>query len=59
MDANFIVFFLEPGWASLNRAILLCDDCCGIHRSLGRHISHIKSLHKSVWHTNLLSVSKR
>ncbi|XP_076665674.1 ARF GTPase-activating protein GIT1 isoform X2 [Andrena cerasifolii] len=47
---------LEPGWASLNRAILLCDDCCGIHRSLGRHISHIKSLHKSVWHTNLLNM---
>ncbi|XP_003707270.1 ARF GTPase-activating protein GIT1 [Megachile rotundata] len=47
---------LEPGWASLNRAILLCDDCCGIHRSLGRHISHIKSLHKSTWHTNLLNM---
>ncbi|XP_034192687.1 ARF GTPase-activating protein GIT1 isoform X3 [Osmia lignaria lignaria] len=47
---------LEPGWASLNRAILLCDDCCGMHRSLGRHISHIKSLHKSIWHTNLLNM---
>ncbi|XP_076235244.1 ARF GTPase-activating protein GIT1 isoform X1 [Calliopsis andreniformis] len=47
---------LEPGWASLNRAILLCDDCSGIHRSLGRHVSHIKSLHKSVWHTNLLNM---
>ncbi|XP_034192686.1 ARF GTPase-activating protein GIT1 isoform X2 [Osmia lignaria lignaria] len=46
----------EPGWASLNRAILLCDDCCGMHRSLGRHISHIKSLHKSIWHTNLLNM---
>ncbi|XP_006608086.1 ARF GTPase-activating protein GIT2 isoform X2 [Apis dorsata] len=46
----------EPGWASLNRAILLCDDCCGIHRSLGRHISQIKSLHKSIWHTNLLNM---
>lgn len=47
---------LEPGWASLNRAILLCDDCCGVHRSLGRHVSQIKSLHKSVWHTNLLNM---
>ncbi|KAG7204050.1 hypothetical protein KM043_001908 [Ampulex compressa] len=47
---------LEPGWASLNRAILLCDECCGIHRSLGRHISHIKSLHKSVWNTHLLNM---
>ncbi|XP_072744882.1 ARF GTPase-activating protein GIT1-like [Anoplolepis gracilipes] len=47
---------LEPGWASINRAILLCDDCCGIHRSLGRHVSHIKSLHKSVWNTYLLNM---
>ncbi|XP_046826383.1 ARF GTPase-activating protein GIT1 isoform X2 [Vespa crabro] len=44
---------VEPGWASINRAILLCDDCCGIHRSLGRHISHIKSLHKSIWNIHL------
>lgn len=47
---------IEPGWASINRAILLCDDCCGIHRSLGRHISHIKSLHKSIWNINLLNM---
>ncbi|XP_012060541.1 PREDICTED: ARF GTPase-activating protein GIT2 [Atta cephalotes] len=47
---------LEPGWASINRAILLCDDCCGIHRSLGRHVSHIKSLHKSVWNAYLLNM---
>ncbi|XP_026674278.1 ARF GTPase-activating protein GIT1 isoform X2 [Ceratina calcarata] len=53
---NSIDRFVEPGWASLNRAILLCDDCCGIHRSLGRHVSQIKSLHKSVWHMNLLNM---
>ncbi|XP_047354773.1 ARF GTPase-activating protein GIT1 isoform X6 [Vespa velutina] len=47
------VVYTEPGWASINRAILLCDDCCGIHRSLGRHISHIKSLHKSIWNIHL------
>ncbi|KAK2575459.1 hypothetical protein KPH14_011191 [Odynerus spinipes] len=47
---------IEPGWASVNRAILLCDDCCGIHRSLGRHISHIKSLHKSIWNVHLLNM---
>ncbi|KAK0095721.1 hypothetical protein PV326_007594 [Microctonus aethiopoides] len=47
---------LEPAWASINRAILLCDQCCSIHRSLGCHISQIKSLHKSLWNTNLLSM---
>ncbi|XP_020286326.1 ARF GTPase-activating protein GIT1 isoform X2 [Pseudomyrmex gracilis] len=47
---------LEPGWTSINRAILLCDDCCGIHRSLGRHVSHVKSLHKGVWNAQLLNM---
>lgn len=48
---------LEPGWASINRCILLCDECCSIHRSLGRHISHVKSLKKGNWSlSNLLMV---
>ncbi|XP_034950265.1 ARF GTPase-activating protein GIT1 [Chelonus insularis] len=47
---------LEPGWASVNRAILLCDECCSIHRSLGRHVSHIKSLHKGHWNPHLLAM---
>jgi len=39
-----------PGWASVNRGILLCTECCSVHRSLGRHVSHIKSLHSgSLW----------
>jgi len=39
-----------PGWASVNKGILLCSDCCSVHRSLGRHVSHIKSLHRgSQW----------
>ena len=33
-----------PCSASINRGILLCSDCCSVHRSLGRHISHIKCL---------------
>lgn len=32
----------NPCWASINRGILLCSDCCSVHRSLGRHISQIK-----------------
>ncbi|OXU22117.1 hypothetical protein TSAR_004541 [Trichomalopsis sarcophagae] len=46
----------EPAWASVNRAILLCDECCSIHLSLGRHVSYIKSLTKGVWSTNLLNM---
>ena len=38
----------SPNWASINRGILLCSDCCSVHRSLGRHISHIKFLPQKV-----------
>ncbi|XP_033212377.1 ARF GTPase-activating protein GIT1 isoform X3 [Belonocnema kinseyi] len=62
LGINLLAFFrkvseiFEPSWASLNRAILLCDECCSIHRSLGRHISHIKFLHKGPWSTSLLKM---
>ncbi|XP_066959519.1 ARF GTPase-activating protein GIT2 isoform X2 [Macrobrachium rosenbergii] len=39
----------DAGWASINRGILICDECCSVHRSLGRHISQIKSLKKGTW----------
>ncbi|KAK0618233.1 hypothetical protein B0T17DRAFT_495280 [Bombardia bombarda] len=31
-------------WVSLNLAIIVCIECSGIHRSLGTHISKIRSL---------------
>ena len=31
-------------WVSLNLGIVLCIECSGIHRSLGTHISKIRSL---------------
>ncbi|CAB4056894.1 GIT2 [Lepeophtheirus salmonis] len=40
---------LGPSWASINRGILLCSDCCSVHRTLGRHVSHIKALRQSNW----------
>ncbi|KAG0710702.1 ARF GTPase-activating protein GIT2 [Chionoecetes opilio] len=41
----------EPSWASINRGILICDECCSVHRSLGRHISQVKSLKKGQWNS--------
>lgn len=39
----------DPAWVSVNRGILLCAECCSVHRSLGRHISQVKSLRQGVW----------
>ena len=33
-----------PEWCSLNLGVLLCANCSGIHRSLGSHLSKVRSL---------------
>lgn len=34
----------SPKWASLNLGVLLCIECCGIHRSFGVQVSKVRSL---------------
>lgn len=34
----------QPRWASINLGITLCIECAGIHRSLGVHMSKVRSL---------------
>ncbi|OZJ06963.1 hypothetical protein BZG36_00070 [Bifiguratus adelaidae] len=34
----------DPEWVSLNLGVLICIECSGIHRSLGTHISKVRSL---------------
>ncbi|XP_071994434.1 ARF GTPase-activating protein GIT1 isoform X5 [Engystomops pustulosus] len=46
----------DPGWASINRGVLICDECCSVHRSLGRHISIVKHLRHSSWPSSLLQM---
>uniref|UniRef100_A0AAZ3RDM3 Arf-GAP domain-containing protein n=1 Tax=Oncorhynchus tshawytscha TaxID=74940 RepID=A0AAZ3RDM3_ONCTS len=45
-----------PGWTSINRGVLICDECCSVHRSLGRHISIVKHLRHSGWPPALLQM---
>uniref|UniRef100_A0A8D3D5K9 GIT ArfGAP 1 n=1 Tax=Scophthalmus maximus TaxID=52904 RepID=A0A8D3D5K9_SCOMX len=47
---------IYPGWTSINRGVLICDECCSVHRSLGRHISIVKHLRHSGWPPALLQM---
>lgn len=38
-----------PRWASVNRGVLICDECCSVHRSLGRHGSQVRHLLHTPW----------
>ncbi|RIA84108.1 hypothetical protein C1645_832776 [Glomus cerebriforme] len=46
----------DPQWASANFGILLCIECSGIHRSLGVHVSKVRSLMLDKWEPESLGV---
>lgn len=42
----------------MNIGVLVCHECSGAHRSLGTHISKIKSLTLDKWESNALEMMK-
>lgn len=46
----------QPRWASTTLGVFLCMRCAGIHRSLGVHISSIRSVSMDSWDKALLKV---
>ncbi|KAM6946076.1 arf-GAP with coiled-coil, ANK repeat and PH domain-containing protein 2 [Aplochiton taeniatus] len=46
----------EPRWASVNLGITMCIECSGIHRSLGVHLSKVRSLTLDSWDAEQLKL---
>jgi stromal membrane-associated protein len=42
----------DPRWAAWNLGVFFCIRCSGIHRSLGVHISKVKSVDLDTWTTD-------
>lgn len=39
----------DSDWCSINHGIFLCLQCAGVHRSLGVHISFVRSISMDTW----------
>uniref|UniRef100_UPI00358F3F60 arf-GAP with coiled-coil, ANK repeat and PH domain-containing protein 2-like isoform X2 n=1 Tax=Myxine glutinosa TaxID=7769 RepID=UPI00358F3F60 len=46
----------DARWASINLGVSLCIECSGIHRSLGVHLSKVRSLTLDTWEPELIKV---
>ncbi len=49
---------VDPSWAIVNRGIMVCIECSGVHRSMGVHISKVRSveLDVEIWTETLIQV---
>merc|ERR1712129_471920 len=43
----------SPQWIAFPHGVLVCDNCAGAHRSLGSHVSQVKSVVYDKWTMNM------
>lgn len=48
----------NPDWASISFGTLFCLECSGVHRSLGVHISFVRSLAMDSWSPKQIAIMK-
>eukprot|EP01048_Picozoa_sp_COSAG05_P023171 COSAG05_NODE_4908_length_1331_cov_0.832792_1_plen_243_part_00 len=48
----------DPTWASANLGIFLCLNCSGSHRSIGVHISQVRSITMDAWFPDQIETMK-
>ena len=48
----------NPDWASINLGLFICLNCSGIHRSLGTHVSKVRSTTLDQWEPELIALSR-
>ena len=46
----------NPRWASISLGVFVCIRCCGVHRSLGTHISKMKSTTLDKWSSEMIYI---
>ncbi|KAJ2778671.1 hypothetical protein H4R18_004457 [Coemansia javaensis] len=48
-----------PEWAAINLGALMCIECSGIHRSLGVHVTRVRSVKLDNWEPELVQIMQR
>eukprot|EP00761_Pharyngomonas_kirbyi_P012091 gb/GECH01012118.1/.p1 GENE.gb/GECH01012118.1/~~gb/GECH01012118.1/.p1 ORF type:complete len:387 (+),score=91.93 gb/GECH01012118.1/:1-1161(+) len=48
----------NPKWASVNNGVFICLECAGVHRSIGVHLSFVRSVDFDQWKPHEIQLMK-